>query len=64
MKPKQSSPHKDELGKKRKGEINKLIISLEGDDVKRALESAMTLTFKALGEIEKLRRKARVVRDG
>jgi len=53
-----------EPGKKRKGEINNPIISLEDNDVKQGLESAMTLIFEALSEVDKLRRKARVVRDG
>ena len=64
MKPKQDSPIMSEPGKKRKGEFNKPIISLEGNDVKLALESAMTCLFKSRSELDKLRRKARVVRDG
>ena len=64
MKQKKSSPLTSELGEKRKGEFNNLCVSLEGEDVKSVLESAMTLLFQSLSEIEKLRRKARVVRDG
>lgn len=64
MKPKQSSPIKSELGKKRKGEINNLIISLENSDVKQGLQDAMTLYFQSLAEIHKLMRKAREVSDG
>lgn len=70
MKQRKSSSIKDELGindltcrvKSEKGVTG--IISLEGNDVKRAVESAMTLYFKSLGEIFELQRKARVVRDG
>ena len=54
----------DEPGKKRKGESNDPIISLEGNDVKLAIQSAMTFIFDSFNEIDKLRRKARVVRDG
>jgi len=63
-KTKNSSPQKDEPGKKRKGEINNLNISLEDGNVKEGLESVMTLLFKSLYEICELRRKAREVRDG
>ncbi len=70
MKPKQSSPIMSEPGindftcrvKSEKGVAPS--ITLENDDVKKALESAMTLTFQSLVEIHKLQRKAREGRDG
>ncbi len=72
MKPKQSSPIKDEprgidfIPKMKSNEkgVSPLIISLEDDSVKHVLESAMTLTFQSLAEIHKLQRKAREVRGG
>lgn len=70
MKPKQSSPKMSEPGindftcrvKPEKGVAE--IINLENDDVKKALESAMTLIFQSLAEIHKLQRKARRLSDG
>jgi hypothetical protein len=62
MKQRKSSPHTDELREKTKGVTP--IISLEDNNVKLALESAMTLYFKSLEKVIELQRKARVVSDG
>lgn len=67
MKPKKSSPPKSELGKidfVPKSKEDNLIIGLEGEDVKRGLESAMTILFQSLAEIHRLQREAREGKDG
>ncbi len=71
MKPRKSSPLMSEprgidfipkMKSNEKGVVPS--ITLENNDVKQALESAMTLIFQSFTEIHKLQRKAREVRDG